>query len=198
MVTAVNEEWPGATAQRVLTWAAALRPSAGPRRVVAFEGRSGSGKTTLARAVAAALNAPLLHMDDLYAGWDGLRDGVTALHERVLVPLAENRPAVWRRWDWTSGAYAEEHRVPDGDWLLVEGVGSGGRVLRTYLSGIVWIEASDTDRKSRALARDGQTYAPHWERWARQEDAYYDADQVREAADLIVGDTDTAGHPSGV
>jgi adenylate kinase family enzyme len=197
-VAAVNEEWPAGPARRVLAWAAALPPSAGPRRVVAVEGRSGSGKTTLARAVAEALSAPLLHMDDLYAGWDGLRDGVTALHERVLVPLAEGRPAVWRHWDWAAGAYADEHRVPDSDWLLVEGVGAGGRVLRTYLSGVVWIEAPITVRKSRALARDGKTYAPHWTRWARQEDAYYAADQVREAAGLILDNPGPTGHPSVV
>jgi hypothetical protein len=194
-VVAVSDEWPDGPAQRVLAWAATLRPSAGSRRVVAVEGRSGSGKSTLARAVATGLGAPLLHMDDLYAGWDGLRDGVTALHDRVLVPLAEGRPAVWRRWDWAAGAYAEEHPVPGGDWLLVEGVGSGGRVLRPYLSGVVWIEAPAMVRKRRALARDGQTYAPHWDRWARQEDAYYAADQVREAADLIILPAD--GVPSG-
>jgi hypothetical protein len=93
---------------------------------------------------------------------------------------------VWRRWDWAAGAYAGELPVPGSDWLLVEGVGSGGRVLRPYLSGVVWIEAPAAVRKRRALARDGQTYAPHWTRWARQEDAYYAADQVREAAGLII------------
>jgi hypothetical protein len=185
-VATVRDEWPDRPAQRVLAWAATLRPSAGSCRVVAVEGRSGSGKTTLARAVAAGLGAPLLHMDDLYAGWDGLREGVAALHEWVLAPMAEGRPAVWRRWDWAAGAYAGEHPVPGSDWLLVEGVGSGGRVLRPYLSGVVWIEAPAAVRKRRALARDGQTYAPHWTRWARQEDAYYAADQVREAAGLII------------
>ncbi|MEU4624618.1 dephospho-CoA kinase [Actinoplanes sp. NPDC023801] len=183
----MDEQWPDGSARRVIAWATALPPSAGKRRIVAVEGRSGSGKTSLARAVATALGAPLLHMDDLYAGWDGLRDGVTALHDRVLRPLAESRPAVWRRWDWTAGAYAEEHRVPDSDWLLVEGVGSGGRVLRPYLSGVVWIDAPAGVRRDRALARDGQTYAPHWIRWARQEDAFYAEDQVREAAHLILG-----------
>lgn len=182
----MKQEWPHRPAQCVLAWARALRPSAGPRRVVAVEGRSGSGKTTLARAVAAGLGAPLLHMDDFYAGWDGLRAGVAALHEQVLVPLAESRPAVWRRWDWTAGGYAEGHRVPDGDWLLVEGVGSGGRVLRPYLSGVVWIEAPDAIRKERALVRDGQAYAPHWARWARQEEAFYADDEVRQAAGLVL------------
>ena len=39
---------------------------------------------------------------------------------------------------------------------------------------------------SRALARDGETYAPHWERWAAHEEAYLDRHDPRAAADLVV------------
>ncbi|MDI6102532.1 (d)CMP kinase [Actinoplanes sp. NEAU-A12] len=177
--------WPEAVAARVVAWARGLPVDEG-RRMIAIEGRSGAGKTTLARAVADRLGAPLIHMDDLYAGWDGLREGVGVLCDWVLEPLAGGKPATWRRWDWTAGAYAEEHPVPDGDWLVVEGVGAGARVLRPYLRGVVWVDSPAAVRKRRALARDGETYAPHWDRWARQEDAYYAADQVRETADLIV------------
>ncbi|MFC6569133.1 dephospho-CoA kinase [Actinoplanes utahensis] len=176
----------GTAAERIVAWAEGLpRPGARPR-VIAVEGRSGAGKTTIARAVGERLGAPVLHMDDLYPGWDGLRDGVRVLHDWVLVPLAAGRPAVWRRWDWAAGEYTGEHRVPDSDRVVVEGVGSGGRVLRPYLAGVVWIECPTPERKRRALDRDGQTYAPHWSRWARQEDAFYASDQVRETADLII------------
>ncbi|BEL03016.1 AAA family ATPase [Actinoplanes sichuanensis] len=181
----MNEVFEEAAA-RVVAWAAGRPARAGSRRVLAVEGRSGAGKTTLARAVAARLGAPLIHMDDLYAGWDGLQQGVTALHDWVLVPLAEDRPAVWRRWDWAAGAYAEEHPVPDAAWLVVEGVGAGGRVLRPYICGLIWVDSPTVIRKRRALDRDGQTYAPHWARWARHEDAFYAAEQVRENADLII------------
>ncbi|WP_328467621.1 dephospho-CoA kinase [Actinoplanes sp. NBC_00393] len=177
--------WPGTATDRVVSWAGEL-PAGPGRRVLAVEGRSGSGKTTLAVAVAGRLHAPLIHMDDLYAGWDGLEQGVTALRDRILVPLAEGRPAVWQRWDWAAGEYAESHRVPDGDWLVVEGVGSGGRMLRPYLCGVVWLESPTEVRKRRALARDGAVYAPHWDRWARQEAAFYAAEGVRESAGLII------------
>jgi hypothetical protein len=194
-------DWPDEAVTKVLAWAHGDEPAAvrarrrrtAGRRVLAIEGRSGAGKTTLARAVAERLGSPLIHMDDLYAGWDGLRQGVEALRDGVLEPLSAGRPAVWRRWDWTAGAYAEEHRVPAGDWLVVEGVGAGGRVLRPYLWGIVWVDSPTAVRKRRALARDGETYAPHWDRWAGHEDAFYAADRVREAAGLIV---DNPGDPA--
>lgn len=172
--------------ERVLAWARAQPPSAGTWRVLAVEGRSGSGKTTLARAVSARLDAPLISMDDLYAGWDGLGRGVTALHDWILRPLAEGRPAVWRRWDWAAGTYTGEHPLPDADWLVIEGVGAGGSAVRPYLCGVVWMESPDEVRRRRALARDGQTYAPHWDRWARQEDVFYAAERVRDSADLVI------------
>ncbi|KUL23793.1 nucleoside/nucleotide kinase family protein [Actinoplanes awajinensis] len=178
--------WLAAAVDRVAGWAGERQPPAGERGVLAVEGRSGSGKTTLARAIAARLGAPLIHMDDLYAGWDGLDQGVAELRDRVLEPLAEGRPAAWRRWDWAAGEYAEEHPVPDAAWLVVEGVGAGARVLRSYQIGVVWLDSSTGLRKRRALARDGETYAPHWQRWAAHEDAFYAADQVRAHADLII------------
>ncbi|MEU4421462.1 dephospho-CoA kinase [Actinoplanes sp. NPDC024001] len=181
-----GESWPSAAAQPVVAWARTRPPGTARRRVLAVEGHSGSGKTTLAAAVAGRLGAPLIHMDDLYAGWDGLTAGVTALHDWILAPLAEGRPASWRRWDWDAGEYAESHQVPEAGWLVVEGVGSGGRVLRPYLCGLIWLESPTAARKRRALARDGDMFAPHWDRWARQEAAFYAAERVRETADLII------------
>ena len=175
-----------AAAARVAARMADRPASAGGRRVVAIDGRSGSGKTTLARLVADRLGAVLFHLEDLYAGWDGLSAGVTALHDRVLAPLVAGRTSQWQHWDWTAGGYAGLHRLPDSDWLVVEGVGAGARVLRPYLCGVVWVETPTAMRKRRALARDGETYAPHWERWAAQEDAFYAADAVRAHADLII------------
>ena len=35
----------------------------------------------------------------------------------------------------------------------------------------VWIELPAEERRRRALARDGETFRPYWERWASQEDA---------------------------
>ncbi|MFF0822601.1 dephospho-CoA kinase [Micromonospora haikouensis] len=173
-------------ADQVAAWARGRSPRAGRTRVLAVEGRSGAGKSDLATAVADRLGAELLRLDDLYPGWDGLLAGVTAAHDWVLEPLSRDAPARWRRWDWATGRYAEWHPVGDRDWLVVDGVGSGARQLAPYLSGVVWVDAPTALRRARALARDGDTYAPHWSRWAAQEDAYYAADDVRGRADLVV------------
>ncbi|AEV82902.1 dephospho-CoA kinase [Actinoplanes sp. SE50] len=173
--------WAETAAARVVAWARTLPAGPAGRRVLVIEGRSGSGKTTLAVAVAARLPAPIIHMDQLYAGWDGLAAGVEALRDRVLEPLARGRPAVWRQWDWAAGRYTTEHRVPDGDWLIVEGVGAGA--TGCPIAGTVWLDSPDDLRRERALARDGDLYAPHWERWARQEEKLPD---VRGQAGLII------------
>jgi uridine kinase len=166
-------------------------PRAGATRVVALDGPSGSGKSTLARRLSDALGgAPVVHMDDLFPGWDGLADAAPRLLEWVLEPLARGERARYRRYDWTAGAYAEWHDLPDVPVLVVEGCGCGVRATAPYLSLLVWVQAPHGERMRRGMERDGEAYRPHWERWARQEQALYDAERVRERADLRVD-----GHP---
>ncbi|GAA1019807.1 adenylate kinase [Acrocarpospora pleiomorpha] len=169
-------------AEEITAWLRERPARAGRTRVLAVEGRSGSGKSTLAAAFA----VPVIRMDDLYPGWDGLSAGIDALVEWVLRRLGAGLPAQWRRYDWHQGEYAEWHDVPATDTLVVEGVGSGARPAAPYLSGLIWMEAADDTRRSRALARDGDLYIPHWTRWAGQEERYYALDDVRSRADLTI------------
>ena len=67
------------------------------------------------------------------------------------------RPSRWSRrptWSWRAAALSVPPAVQ-------------------YAAVRVWVEATDALRKRRALSRDGETYAPHWDRWAAQEDAVY-------------------------
>ena len=108
-------------------------PRAPGTQVIAVDGPSGAGKTTLAARLSDALHgAPVVHMDDLYPGWDGLADAV---------------------------------------------------------------------RMARGIARDGEAYRPHWERWARQEREHFAVDGTRDRADVVVwtGPTrDSAAVPEGL
>ena len=61
-------------------------------------------------------------------------------------------------------------------------------VPRELLDLLVWLEAPEGLRRERALSRDGQTFAPHWERWAAQEAEVLCG--VAERADLVL---DTSG-----
>ncbi len=173
----------GALAQRVSD----AEPRCGRTRLACVDGPSGSGKSTLAARLALALgDAPLLAMDDLYPGWDGLARAVPLLHDQVVAPLAAGRPARYRRWDWDAGAWAEEHDLGTPPVLVVEGVGCGSRPIAPHAVLLAWVEAAPEVRFARGIARDGEAYRPHWERWARQERALFAAEGTRNRADVVV------------
>lgn len=152
--------------------------------VVTFDGPAGSGKSSLARLVADRLDAPVVHLDDLLPGWDGLAAAPALLTTQVLVPLARGEQAGFRRFDWHAGEFAELVPVTATDFLVVEGVASSVGVARAYADVRVWLEAAHDERMRRGLARDGDGFAGHWEAWARQEAAIFDADRTREHAHL--------------
>lgn len=181
-----------ALAERVV----AAPPRCGGTRLVCVDGPSGSGKTTLAGRLGAALGAPVLHLDDLYPGWDGLVDAVPLLHDAVVAALSEGRDAAYRRYDWDRGEYAETVSVGRPDVLIVEGVGSGARLVAEYAVLLVWVEAPREERFRRGIARDGEAYRPHWERWAAQEEVHFAAEGTRARAHVIVDGTAPAAHAS--
>ncbi len=163
---------------------AARRPTCGGQRVVAVDGPSGSGKTTLADALAARLGAPVVRMDDLYPGWDGLAGAVRLLAAEVLAPLARTGTARFRTWDWARSRWDGVRDLSPAGALVVEGVGSSARPGARWVTVAVWLEADAAVRRARGLARDGEGYRPYWDRWARHESALFGADATRERADV--------------
>ncbi len=155
--------------------------------IVAIDGPGGAGKSSLAALVAPLLDdAPVVHLDDLYPGWDGLARAVPLLVDRVLRPVAHGDIATYPRYDWELGRYAETLTVPRHDVLIIEGCGASVGAARAYADVRVWVQAPADVRRRRGEARDGGEYGPHWERWARQEDALFGADDTPAHADLVV------------
>ncbi len=170
----------------VVALARAAEPACGDTVVVAIDGPSGSGKTTLAHDVSLALDAPVVPMDEIFPGWDGLAAAVPLLVAQVLAPRARGERTAYRVWDWVHDRWGMVKDVDDGPFLVVEGCGSSVGVAGRYAGVRVWVEASREVRMARGMARDGETFRPHWERWARQEDALFAADGTRGRADLIL------------
>jgi uridine kinase len=164
----------------------AAQPRAGETRVVLVDGRSGAGKTALAARLAEALAAPVVELEHLYAGWDGLEEGIELLRTAVLEPLASGRAVFVPHYDWLAGDWAEPWPLGRSDVLVVEGVGAGARAAARYASLLIWVELAADERMKRALARDGDLYRPHWERWADQEDALLAREETPARADVIV------------
>lgn len=153
---------------------------------ILIDGRSGSGKTELARAIVDARpRIQLVRLDDLYPGWEGLSAGSAAVPEL----LESGR---WRAWDWAAGRPGEVHELDPLRPVLVEGVGALSRASRALADFTVWVELDDETRKRRALDRDGELFAPHWERWAAQELEFIGREHPRGLSDIVVAGTDVA------
>lgn len=155
--------------------------------VIAIDGRSGSGKTMFAAALQQELaDATVVHLDDMYPGWDGLAATPPLLVAQVLEATRRGEAAAFRRFDWIRGTFADLVAVPKASYLIVEGAGSSVGMARRYADVRVWLEADTAVRKRRGLDRDGDAYAPHWQRWADQEDAVFGADRTPEQAHLVL------------
>ena len=164
-----------------------LPPLAGQTRVIAVDGPAGSGKSSLATELAEVLGEALvLNTDQLYPGWDGLAEGAQRLVDDVLLPLSAGLAATVRPWDWSSGSEGEPRELPACATLIVDGAGCGSRAGAPFLSMIIWLDADVELRQQRALERDGEMFAPHWESWAEQERALFEREQPRERAALII------------
>ena len=161
-------------------------PRAGRTRVVAVDGRSGAGKSSLAARLQAGLLAPVVALEDLYGGWDGLERGVDLLVSDVLEPLSAGRAARVPRYDWVARDWGVPWALEPPGVLIVEGAGAGARRAAAYASVLIWIEEPAAVRKRRALDRDGAAYAPYWDMWAAQEDAMLARERTPERADLVI------------
>ncbi|MBN9211909.1 MAG: hypothetical protein BGO45_09940 [Microbacterium sp. 71-36] len=160
-----------------------------PNPVVLIDGRSGAGKSSLARRLVSAWpgrsRVQLVALDDVYPGWGGLAEGAEYARESILLPHAKGTIGVWQRWDWETGERAEAHAVDPSLPLVVEGAGILTPAAAALADVRVWVDAPDGPRKDRALNRDGETYRPHWDRWAAQEAAHL-ADHAPQALASVV------------
>lgn len=160
--------------------------------VVLIDGRSGSGKTTFAEQLQNRLfrdgeSAPrVVHMDDLYDGWYGLKAGHDYLVRSVLTPTSKRVTASWQEYDWALGRRENWREFDGGTPLIVEGCGSLSTVTAGFANLTIWLDADETVRHSRWVARSGHDHDEWWPVWAAQELEFYAEQNSRELADWTV------------
>lgn len=179
MPEALHLPSPDVTALAGLALASAVRP------VVLIDGRSGAGKTTIGRALAEALGAQYVGLDDVYPGWEGLARASETVERRILDPDAPG----YRRWDWSHSEPADWRALSPVEPLVVEGAGAltPGAAARASLC--VWVELPEAVRRERLRGRsDAASYleSPWWAVWAAQEERHIARHDPRSLADVVV------------
>ncbi|WIM68549.1 hypothetical protein QP027_03910 [Corynebacterium breve] len=155
------------------------------RTIILVDGPSGSGKTTFANQLGEECGIRVVHLDDFYPGWSGLKEAAHMVVEDVLHPTSPG----YTRWDWVKDEPAEWVALDPNADLIVEGVGAltqasvaAAKRLGEVLT--VRITAPYEQRKRRALERD-PGYAEFWDMWAAQERELY-ASEVPVQPDLVM------------
>lgn len=167
--------------------------------LVLVDGRSGAGKTTAAGRLAAALDASVVHTDDV--AWNHARFGwEDLLVTGVLEPWRRGEAIDFRPPAWVREGREGSVRAPAGRSLVVEGVGAAREALAPLGDLVVWVQADHAIARPRGLARDASygTRTPveaeaFWDDWMTEEDPFLAADRPWTRADLVVLGTPPEG-----
>jgi dephospho-CoA kinase len=144
--------------------------------IILIDGKAGSGKSTFAEALQQQLfrdgeSAPrVIHMDNIFEGWDGLALGSDYMVRFILNPISRRRSS-WREF---SG----------GTPLIVEGCGSLTERSKEHADISIWLEASEEVRRKRWIQRE--RHLDKFDFWAAQELDFYAREKSQSLADLVV------------
>jgi uridine kinase len=162
-----------------------------PAPVIAIDGPAGAGKTTLAQNLYLALSLDrsvrVIHMDDLYDGWDNaLGPQLTETLEYIVQSHRAHKNFTLSFYDWNSGQSHPAQQFAPVDLLILEGVGSGQLAIRDCLSALIWIDIDAHDGMARVIERDGQRVASPMQNWLASQEQHFLKEGTQNAADFIL------------
>jgi uridine kinase len=158
--------------------------------IVLIDGRAGSGKSTFAESLQQQLfrdgeSAPrVIHMDNIFEGWDGLALGSDYMVRFILQPLARRETASWQDWSWVKNQRSSWREFSGGTPLIVEGCGSLTERSKEHADIAIWLEASEEVRRERWIQRE--RHLEKFDFWAAQELDFYAREKSQSLADLVI------------
>jgi uridine kinase len=158
--------------------------------IILIDGRAGSGKSTFAESLQQQLfrdgeSAPrVIHMDNIFEGWDGLALGSDYMVRFILQPLARQETASWQDWSWVKNQRSSWREFSGGTPLIVEGCGSLTERSKEHADISIWLEASEEVRRERWIQRE--RHLEKFDFWAAQELDFYAREKSQSLADLVI------------
>ena len=156
---------------------------------LAIDGVAGSGKTTLASRLCGDLkNCQVVHMDDLYEGWnDPLSQRLTAkVIRELLEPFNQQILIRYQKFDWILNRFDKFEDLKTSNILILEGVGSGQREFRKYLSKTIWVEYDPSQGFDRVIARDGEGIRGEMVNFLLDQNKHFIAELTKNASDYTI------------
>ena len=158
--------------------------------IVLIDGRAGSGKSTFAEKLQQQLfrdgeSAPrVIHMDNIFEGWDGMALGSDYMVRFILQPLARQETASWQDWSWVKNQRSSWREFSGGTPLIIEGCGSLTERSKEHADISIWLEASEETRRERWIQRE--RHLEKFDFWAAQELDFYAREKSQSLANLVI------------
>ena len=151
----------------------------------AIDGPAGSGKTTYAAKLAAELSVnatvKIIHMDDLYNGWDNaLSNALSEILDRISTAHLAGRECVIKKFNWSTMQFDSEEIITPTDFLIIEGVGAAQQIVRESGAITYWLDIEPEIGLQRVLARDGAHIEVQMRQWQIDQDKHFARDETRE------------------
>jgi uridine kinase len=152
--------------------------------IIAIDGPAGAGKTTLASTLSLALakdfTITVIHMDDLYAGWDG------ALGEKLTESLTWITSCHKAKKDLIYSRFDSPRLHGSTSLLILEGVGSSQRAIEEYLSTSIWLDLDPTVGFKRVIERDGEEISDSMTLWLEVQKQHFISDRTKERSEFVL------------
>ena len=159
--------------------------------LIAIDGPAGAGKTTLAakfeRDLSLENSVSVIHMDDLYAGWENaLGEQLTQKLKEIVEAFTSQNTFTISIFNWSSNSFDSFQTIEPTNILIIEGVGAGQKVVRDRGATVYWLDIEPSIGLERVLARDGIEIELQMRRWQIDQARFFESDLTRNHADHII------------
>jgi uridine kinase len=175
---------------------ATKKPKIGNVTFIAVDGHGGSGKSSIAAYLSDKLHAEIVRTDD-FASWDNPLNWWPLVIERVFRPIEAGATKLsYPRSKWWPNHHPEPMiDQPVTSIMILEGVSSLRKEFRIYLSFGIFVDTPEDICLKRGVKRDASIGKPReevvklWQQWLGEENEYFQRDQPKRYADLVVDGT---------
>ena len=159
--------------------------------LLAIDGPAGAGKTTLATKLEAEYSVKstvkVVHMDDLYNGWDdALGQSLTDTLQAITDAYLSGSTCTIKIFNWHAMKFDREEVIVPTGYLILEGVGAAQEIVRKAGATTYWLDIDAETGLQRVLARDGAHIEKEMRQWQIQQSIHFAKDQTRENCEIKV------------
>jgi uridine kinase len=159
--------------------------------IIAIDGPAGAGKTTLAATISLALSPQLsttvIHMDELYPGWQGaLGQELTKTLTWLTSCHKAKKPLLYSAFNWVTNEFDPPTSHASTQLLILEGVASAQIAIEDCLATTIWLDLDPAIGYQRVIERDGEKISQEMKQWLVVQEQHFEADKTKERCDFLL------------